>query len=44
MSFSVRIIIEGLITVLTDLTVDEIHIVTVTFHTLLVLVHGCIIY
>ena len=43
MSFSVRIIIEGLITVLTHFVVDQIHFGLTALHTLLRLIHGCII-
>ena len=38
------VIIERLVAVLADLTVDEIDLALATLHTLLVLIHGCIIY
>ena len=38
------VIIERLIAVLADLAIDEINVVTVTLHTLLVFVHGYIIH
>jgi hypothetical protein len=38
------VVIERLITVLADLTVDEINVVAITLHTLLVFVHGYIIH